>query len=265
MGASSADPEPSPAASPTLDLSEMLPADAKLVGVAITPDGTRYVLDQRSGLYRIDEGAAHLVFNTSGLSGLELTDVVALSDFRLAVTAENDGFLLDLLQGSLESYFCYLPSPPAPPSGGTEPEVPLSVSQTLQLSGVPVAQRTEAVAYASSSGQLFAQPRTRRLDTGEVVGSELFIFDQAGGEPFRVLPFETAFVAGGMAAIGGRLLLGSGSSLYEAAIDGGLTRVYGVDAAVEISGMARAPDGALWLLDGQSRRLLKLEPEIQLW
>ena len=61
IGSSSAE------AAPTTSELRGLPADAQLVGVAITPNGTRYVLDQRSGLYRIDAAGAVLVFNTTGL------------------------------------------------------------------------------------------------------------------------------------------------------------------------------------------------------
>jgi len=256
-----------PAPSSAIELRALLPADANPVGVAITPAGKRYVLDQNSGLYRIDDGKSALVFNTSGLRDLQFTDVVALGETRFAVTAENDGFLLDLSTGSFSSYFCYLPSPPQAGSGeGPSPAVtPVSVSQTLQLAGVSVSQRTEAVAFNPSTGQLFAQPRTTRLDTGSIAGSELFVFGQAGGEPIQVLPFsDLAFVAGGMATVSGdRLLLGSGSALYEAGLDGSLNRVQELDASLDISGMARAPDGALWLLDGKGRRLLELDDQLQ--
>jgi hypothetical protein len=262
VGSSSAE------AVPTTSELRGLPADAQLVGVAITPNGTRYVLDQRSGLYRIDAAGAVLVFNTTGLTGLEFTDIVALDDARLAITAENDGFLFDMSTGKLSSYFCYLPPPPnsgADGNGSSQPVVPVSVSQTLQLAGIAVSQRTEAVAFNANTGQLFAQPRTTRLDTGGIAGSELFVFGQAGGEPVSVLPLESSFVAKGMVVVADRLILGSGSSLWEAALDGGLTRVGELDPAIDLSGMARAPDGTLWVLDDKGRRLVKFDPEIKLW
>ena len=262
LGGSSAE------AAPTTSELRGLPADAQLVGVAITPNGTRYVLDQRSGLYRMDAAGAVLVFNTTGLAGLEFTDVVALDDARFALTAENDGFLFELNTGRLSSYFCYLPSPPNPlPEGGgpSQPVVPISVSQTLQLAGIPVSQRTEAVAFNSTTGRLFAQPRTTRLDTGAIAGSELFVFEQGGGEPVSVFPLESGFVAKGMVVVTNRLFLGSGSSLWEAALDGTLTRVGEFDPSIDLGGMARAPDGTLWVLDGKGKRLLKFDPEIPLW
>src|SRR5213075_2282531 len=61
-----------------IELGKLLPADAALVGVTIAPDGKRYVLDQHSGLYEVGTDSARLVFNTSGLNGVQLTDVVAL-------------------------------------------------------------------------------------------------------------------------------------------------------------------------------------------
>jgi hypothetical protein len=264
LGSSSAEAQ----AAPTTSELRGLPADAQLVGVAITPNGTRYVLDQRSGLYRIDAAGAVLVFNTTGLAGLEFTDVVALDDARFAVTAENDGFLFDLSTGKLSSYFCYLPSPPntgADDAGSVQPAAPISVSQTLQLAGIAVSQRTEAVAFNPNTGRLFAQPRTTRLDTGGIAGSELFVFEQAGGEPVSVFPLDSGFVAKGMVVVDDRLFLGSGSSLWEAAPDGALTRVGELDSSIDLGGMARAPDGALWLLDDKGRRLVRFQPEISLW
>ncbi|HYP76306.1 MAG TPA: hypothetical protein VER12_10135 [Polyangiaceae bacterium] len=254
-------------AAPTTSELRGLPADAQLVGVAITPSGTRYVLDRHSGIYRVDAAGARLVFNTTGLAGLEFTDLVALDDARFAITAENDGFLFDLSTGKLSSYFCYLP-PPNPGTdgeGSSQPVVPISVSQTLRLAGIAVSQRTEAVAFNPDTGRLFAQPRTTRLDTGGIAGSELFVFEPPGSEPVAVLPLDSGFVATGMAVVGDRLFLGSGSSLWEAALDGGLTRVGEFASAIDLGGIARAPDGTLWLLDAKGRRLVKFDPEIKLW
>jgi hypothetical protein len=84
------------------------------------------------------------VFNTTGLNGVELTDVVALDADRFALTAENDGFLLNVRTGGFESYFCYLPPPPMDPAGAgglssdgsspsTQPGIaPFSVSQSCK-------------------------------------------------------------------------------------------------------------------------------------
>jgi hypothetical protein len=260
--------DPVTTSSSAVELSELLPADAVLVGVTIAPDGKRYVLDQRSGLYEVGDSSATLVFNTTGLNGLELTDVVALDSERFALTAVNDGFLFDVRTKELTSYFCYLPAPPMPTPGdsggaaGTpQPSYPISVSQTLQLQGVAVQQRTDSVAFNPDTRQLFAQPRTTRLDTGDVAGSELFTFVESGGQPIQVLPItEPGFVAGGMvAAPGNRLLLGSGTGVFELSANGDFKLLRRLYAAIDITGMARAPDGTLWLLDGVGRRLQKLD------
>jgi hypothetical protein len=276
LGTTSPDaPEP-PASeqASTLDLARRMPPDAQLVGVAITPAGKRYVLDQRSGLYEVNEAAATLRFNTTGLAGIELTDVVALDESRFALTAENDGFLLDLDSGQLSTYFCYLPAlPPDDPAnnpGGTAGSAsmvpttpvsgPLSISQTLRMQGVEVSQRTESVAFNPDTKQLFAQPLTIRLDTGAVAGSELFIFDEGGAEPVQVLSMsEASFVAGGMTTLGNRLLLGSERSIFEQLWSGTRARLATLDGAVDIAGMARAPDGTVWVLDGRAKRLIRVD------
>ena len=246
-----------------LELRDLFPDDAVLVGVTVAPDGRRYILDQRSGLYEISDSSATLVLNTTGLTGLELTDVVALDADRFALAAENDGFLFDRRTGTFSSFFCYLPAPPAPPEGlPTEPPIePISISQALQLEGIPVKQRTESVAFNPDTRQLFAQPRTFRLDTGIVEGSELFVFGEGGGEPIQVLPFaDTSFVAGGMlAAPGDRLILGAGNGIYELTLGVGLELLRELDASIDITGMARASNGDLWILDGPARRLAKVE------
>jgi hypothetical protein len=264
-------PVPEP---PTQSMNERvlagLPADAVLVGLAIQPDGGVYVLDQRSGLYEVSDQTTRLVFNTSGLGGVTYTDVVALDDDTFALTAENDGFQLDLRTTELDSFFCYLPSPaeqpepdPGQPAGGSSPggtTLPVSISQRLQSEGIPVKQRTESVAFNTSSGQIFAQPQTTRLDSGAVAGSELFVFERSGGEPVQVLTLEPSFVAGGMVTLPpDRLLLGAGNGLYELTLSGELSLRLSLADSVSIAGMARAPDGAIWVLDGASKRLLRLE------
>lgn len=90
-----------------INLAPLLPADADVVGVAMSPEGKRYILDRNSGLYELDASGARLVYITP--DSIETTDVVALGFDRFAVTAVNDGFLLDLHNQSFERYFCYLP------------------------------------------------------------------------------------------------------------------------------------------------------------
>lgn len=187
-----------------INLAAMLPASADVVGVTVSPEGKTYVLDRVSGLYLLDGSGATLVF--AAPSGIELTDVVALGGERFAVPAENDGFMIDVHNQTFSSYFCYLPSIDP---GTVVPGGPPSVSQELRNAGVAVKERTESVAFNHTTLQLFAQPRTTRLDTSEVVGSELFIFSDGGGQPIAVQAMPSlSFVAGGMvAADGGRLLM----------------------------------------------------------
>lgn len=80
-----------------------------------------------------------------------------------------------------------------------------------------------------------------------------------------MFPLDSGFVAKGMVVVADRLFLGSGSSLWEAAPDGASARVGDFDSSIDLGGMARAPDGTLWLLDDKGRRLVKFESEIQLW
>lgn len=248
-------PDPVDASVSEFDLRGLLPDDALLVGVTETPEGKRYILDQRSGLYELHDSSATLVWNTTGLSGIELTDVVALDTARFAATTENDGFLFDIRDHSFASHFCYLPSLPEEPGGA-----PMSVSQALQLEGIAVKQRTESVAFNPSTGQLFAQPQTFRLDTAAVAGSELFVFGPEGGEPIQVITFaESSFIAGGMIATNdNRLLLGARNGIYEVTLSGGFTLLRELGGSVNITGMARASNNGLLVLDGAAQRLLEI-------
>ncbi len=244
------------------DLNGAFPESSQLVGVAVAPNGERYVLDAKSGLYRLGgDGTTELVLDTNNVErrfgldpDLEFTDVAAYGDHRFLVTAENDGFLLDLWAGSFESYFCYLPPRNVEDS---EPEV-VSVSQVLASSGIPVKQRTESVAVHPGSGDIFAQPQTIRLDLAEdsIAASELFVFSGSGGQPLRVVELlDTGFSAGGMVTADNRLILGFGAELFELA--GNTAEVVGrLEAGVVVSGMARDIDGSLVVLDGPGRRLL---------
>ena len=269
MGPAAPAPAPLPPPPPRSEwkaeirLDGLLPPGAVPVGVAVDPSGRRYVLDRRSGLYQLDGASARLVISITDVAAtlglgldLELTDVAALGEDRFALTAENDGFLLDLRDRSVRSYFCYLPSN----TGSTPPpEEVSSVSQTLQREGVPTRQRTESVAFSAENDLLLAQPRTTRLDTGAIAGSELFMFLSSGGQPFQVrsLPDPT-FMAGGMVSSGQRVLLGSHDKLYTMTAWSPATLLRQFQAPLEITGMAREPDGDLLLLDGAGRRLLKV-------
>jgi len=257
------------------DLGSIFPESARLVGVAVAPDtGRLYVLDARAGLYEITSDAARLVFDLpasrvvagtgDGSPPIELTDVALdpsgggpAGSARFMLTAENDGFLLSLPSTTLTSHFCYFP-----PFADEEPTPAPSISQELREQGIPIVERTEAVAVNEQSGQILAQPRTLRIDGAGVAGSELFVFDAAGGQPTATRRFErTEFVAGGAAFVSqSSLVLGSGNSLY---ITQGwaddVRRIASVPGASEITGMASLPGGHLLVLDGPSKRLLELD------
>jgi hypothetical protein len=185
-------------------------------------------------------------------AGLQFTDVASMDDDRFLVTAPNDGYLLDLQQDWISSYFCYLPDVSA------EPIEYVSISQAMQAEGVAVEQRTESVAYNPETLALFAQPRTVRTDTQEVVGSEVFMFDYGGGEPVLVVGLEQNFLAGGMVTDGASLLLGRGNQLYRSTLDQGYSLILSLDADVKIVGMARDPSGSIVLLDGNTSTLITL-------
>jgi hypothetical protein len=251
----------------TLDLSPFFPASSQLVGVAVSPNGDRYVLDEKTGLHRLGDAGTELIMDSSsvqaryGLSpALEFTDVVAFGAHRFLITAENDGFLLDLDAESMQPYFCYLPSVSPSEEQEREQERPRSISQALQASGVAVKQRTESVTVNPLTGQIFAQPRTLRLDSELTsAGSELFVFEPGQAEPVGVMPLlDPNFVAGGMLPVESRLLLGFGNGLYELVGDEP-ELVRALDAGVVITGMARDVDGSLLVLDGPARRLLSVQ------
>lgn len=258
-------PEPPPADTfkSAVDLAPMLPPSADVVGVAVAPEGQRYVLDRNSGLYEIGAAGARQVFSTSdttyaiSLSAIgELTDVVALGSERFAITAVNDGYMLDLHNKTLASYFCYLPAPPDPNGGSV---VPPSVSQTLRSQGIEVKERTESVAFSPDNLLLYAQPQTIRVDTAEVMGSELFVFSDGGGQPIQVWAMPSpSFIAGGMVAVdrGLRLMLGARNELYAMDPGTGPTRIRQFDPSIDISGLALDTNGDLLVLDRASLRVL---------
>jgi hypothetical protein len=59
-----------------------------------------------------------------------------------------------------------------------------------------------------------------------------------------------------------RLLLGAASSVFEVTLDGSFRKLRDLDSTINITGMARAPTGGLWILDGAGLRLIELSPEL---
>jgi hypothetical protein len=224
------------------------------------------VLDETRGLYELTEGGAVLRFDGQAAraadgSALQFTDVVAMGDQRFAITAVNEGFLLNLSTGSFWRYFCYLPPLAGPPAGVDVST--LSLSQQLQLQGVGVSQRTDSVGYDPASGRLYAQPQTFADGAETAVGAELFIFSAAGGEPETWESItDPTFNAGGMVlSESGRPLLGRGSQLFVQNADTGLSvfKDFGEPALdIDIAGMARDTDGTVLILDSRHMRLVNV-------
>lgn len=262
----------------SLDLSALFPADAELVGIAIasTDSGTTsYVLEARTGLYELGGNQAKLVFDLKhsrvlagtgdGSPPAELTDVTIdpRQSFELGapsflLTGENDGYSLTLPDTSLTSYFCYLPRIESSWNTGGTP----SVSQLYREQGIAVSERTDAVAVSEESEEIFAQPRTTRMDSAAVVGSELFAFDTAGGQPTTTRQLNsTEFAAGGAAFLPNNTLwLGYQAGLYATTGWNESVRLIGTVPGVDtITGLAVDPTGNLFVLDGPHRRLVELD------
>jgi hypothetical protein len=269
------DPLPSLLPQSSRELGAYFAPGAELVGVALDErdESAPYLLEAHTGLYRLTATGSEQVFDlrTSRVIGgtgdgsppVELTDV-AFEPVRsraqdapvFVLTAENDGFALDLGEADLHSYFCYLPTR-ADPLGAPGP----SASEQLRQQGIAVVERTEAVTLNPITWQIVAQPRTLRLDDGTIAASELFVFDTVGGNPIGTWRLERAeFAAGGAAfLLGSSLLFGFGSDLYfENDWGGDVTHQLHLEGVEKITGLAARANGDLLVLDGPNRRLLEV-------
>jgi hypothetical protein len=248
---------------------DMLPAEDTLVGITVDPTGaTRFVLSAESGLFAVANDTVTLVFDTTQLPPSEFmpelpfTDVVALSNKRFALTAKNEGYLLDTQDQSLTRFFCYLPNDQGPTTS-TE-----SISQLLEAQGIAVYQITQAVTHNANLGLLFAYPITVGIDDGVVYGAEVGAFSDVTGEPITwslVQGGELDFVgASGMIADDSRILtLAHGASLYR--FDGVSNPEFIESLAPhgvgEITGLAAVPGtDHILVLDGQNRQLVEFVP-----
>lgn len=174
-------------------------AGLRTVGVAVDPGGTRYVLDEQAGLYRLDGATATLVLPLADFPVPDVavtppfTDLVALSPGRFAITAIGDGLVLDLGARTLTSYFCYVPD------------------------GLPedYSQRTDAVAYDAVTDRIFAQPLT--FDSaGTLLSSQLAEYLGDSGINVDWFPLDNAVHAGAMAVVPGRgLVIADGLQLID--------------------------------------------------
>lgn len=171
--------------------------DLRPVGLAIAPDGQRFVFEETGGLFRLDGTHAIAVVPMSAMPSpeqpvqLPFTDIVALAPNLFALTAIGDGFLLDTQAMTLRQHFCYLPD-------GT----PVSLSQ-----------RTDGIAFDAVNQRLFAQPVTYDA-AGVFQYAQLAVYARETGQDVEWHSVSNDVAATGMVSspeFG--LLLGQGSQL----------------------------------------------------
>jgi hypothetical protein len=236
--------------------------ESAAVGITVDPDtGAVLVLDRNVGVVQADlsggggqwqSGATLLLardeFPVPDVAPRsEWTDIVALGGGRFALTAQTQGFLLDLDAGTLTQHFCYVPG-----FDGGDP--------TPQID-----QITNSVAYDADADLLYAQPETFDPATGDVRRADIGSFDGTTGADLTWTEIEgTDFPAGGIALDGdGHLLLAYDDVLQERSLyDGELTAedtdLSGFDLQA-VAGMTRDPaTGHYLLIDPASDQLVRI-------
>jgi hypothetical protein len=153
-----------------LDLrAAMSTGDAAPVGLTLGENGARFVFDRDAGLLRVEGDTVTTVIDMASMPDPgptapirpPFTDIVAIAPDVFAITAVNDGYLLDTEAMTLTQHFCYLP--------GDEQGTPVVASQ-----------RTDAIAYDAENGRIYAQPISYdAVDT--FVGSQLAMYDATTG------------------------------------------------------------------------------------
>jgi hypothetical protein len=229
--------------------------DLAVIGVTIDPDdNARYVLDESLGLYRLTDTVATLVVSIADMPVPDVpfesafTDVAALGDDRFAITAKNDGYILDLTTNTFGQHFCYVPG-----------DLPYDED---------VHQMTHSVTYDPSAGLLYAQPQTFGVDSGLLLASEVGQFDLATGEPlaWASMP-DIEYIAGAITLEQtGVVLLGNGSEVARWTItDGqmGATTDLGRFGIERIEGLAVDRENeTLLVVDGASDELVELPLDV---
>lgn len=233
-----------------VDLAEgMSLPEVALVGVTVNPDDNRrFVMDAAFGLYEVSPSGdvdevlrmADFPVPQVGIIG-SFTDITALGNDQFALTATNNGFLLDLQQNTLTQHFCYLPDPSA-----------------------AVTQVTRSLAFDRAAGLLYAQPQTFDNVSGTVMESLVGQFDRGTGEDLAWFSLSDPDYSAGAIALEASqvLLMGSGSEVKRYQVStGAFTPVtdlaeHGVS---DIVGMAiDETAGTLLVIDGPSARLVEL-------
>jgi len=159
-----------------------LGAEGDLVGVAVEPDSGRRLALVSDTLFVLGDGGYEALDVQPPANGF--TDVVAVGDGVVALSAVSDGFLFDTVTGTLTQHFCYEPG--------------------FQDEWVEDFQITFALGYDIDRDLLIAQPRTAMFDAPDVpVASFVATYDGGTGETreFYELP-QASYRAGGMVAPG---------------------------------------------------------------
>jgi len=188
-----------PAASLDLRAAMQTTSDITPVGLAIAPDGKRFIFEESAGLYRLDGEVAVPVVRMAEMPNpgptapitLPFTDLVALGPNLFALTAIGDGFLLDTAAMTLQQHFCYLPD------------------------GTPVSliQRTDAMTYDAVAQKLYAQPVTYDA-AGVFQYSQVAGYERATGLDVAWYAAAADVAATGMIVLPDvGLVLGQGSKL----------------------------------------------------
>lgn len=231
-----------------VDLRAAIPSgadDVNVIGVAITPDGQRFVFDEVRGLYRIDGSTATVVVRMNQLPvpnvpiQLPITDVVAIAPDLFALTAIGDGFLLDISAMTMTQHFCYVPD------------------------GTPenLTQITEAIAYDPTLDRIYAQPRT--FNGPSLVSAQIAGYVRESGQLIDWHDVDPGIEAGGMAVIPNiGLVLGQGSRVDHFDAETRRTDLVADLASYGVSwilGLAYDADaGTLLVVDGNSDELVEI-------
>ena len=251
-------PPLNPPTNNSIDLSAALGV-TELAVIGVTVDATtgqRYVLDANAGIFEIlDDGTADLVRSNQGFPIPDVapvsawTDFVALGDDQFAVTARNDGYLLDLDDDLMTEYFCYVPD---------------MMEQEFE-------QLTHGLTLDHQAGLLYAQPATYDMSgmsgpVDEPIAASIGAYSLDGGQPVAWFDIpDIEFLAGGMAVdLDGSLLLGRGNELHRFVLEGeGRLEGIGVLEGIgRIDGMAVDSEAEeLLLVDGEQGKLITLSLE----
>lgn len=223
--------------------------------------GDVVLLNADEGLFALgDDGLRELASLDVLLAGAEVppisdfTDVAALGGGLFALTALSDGFLFD--GARLTQHFCYEPG-----FEDTEPEPdPVPTSPTGK-------QLTLSLTYVPESDRLLAQPRTFDETTGDVLAAHVATFDLESGREQEWFDLgDRDVLAGGLTSLDDdSVLLGDGARLLR--FDPGsreLTELADLGGYVrDITGLARAEDGAILVVDGEVGTLLEVALAIE--